>query len=82
MATYSDAPGHRIPDLMFSMHSWRRGADTFVQNYQPGIQKRKARRPEIYEHARWAQRQATEDMHIHYREWEVAQRICLTQLCM
>jgi hypothetical protein len=82
MATYSDAPGHRISDLMFSMHSWRRGADTFVQQFHPGIQKRKARKPEIYEHARWALRHTTEDMHVHYREWDIVERTCLTQLAM
>lgn len=84
MVIFSDAPGHRLPDLLYSMHSWRRGADTFVQHYVPALQHRKARQPEIYEHARWTKKQSTqsEEMHIHYREWGIPERITLTQLCM
>jgi hypothetical protein len=84
MAVFSDAPGHRVPELIYSMHSWRRGADTFVQQFTPTRQLRKARGPEIYEHARWRKliKQTGEEMHIHYREWGVPERISLTQLCM
>jgi hypothetical protein len=84
MAIFSDSPGHRVPELLYSMHSWRRGADTFVQQFAPTRQLRKARGPEIYEHARWKKKakQASEDMHIHYREWGIPERIALTQLCM
>jgi hypothetical protein len=84
MAIFSDSPGHRLPDLLYSMHSWRRGADTFVQNFIPSHQRRKARGPEIYEHARWRKKEkhASEEMHIHYREWGIPERIRLTQLCM
>jgi hypothetical protein len=33
------------------MHSYRRGANTFVAQYQPAVQHRKATLTEIYEHA-------------------------------
>lgn len=82
MAIFSDTPGHRLQDLIYSMHTWRRGADTFVQRFDPAHQRRKARLDEIYEHARWRHKQQGEDMHIHYREWEISERITLTQLCM
>lgn len=83
LATFSDLPGERIQDRLYSMHSWRRGADTFVQQHHPGVQRRKARLNEIYEHGRWAKGHSTsEAMHIHYREWDLPERICLTQLCM
>jgi hypothetical protein len=84
MAIFSDSPGHRLTELLYSMHSWRRGADTFVQQFLPTHQRRKAREPEIYEHGRWRKKaqHATEDMHIHYREWGIPERISLTQLCM
>ena len=82
MAIFSDAPGHRLQDLIYSMHSWRRGADTFVQHFEARCQRRKARLDEIYEHGRWKKKQVGEDMHIHYREWGIPERITLTQLCM
>jgi hypothetical protein len=81
-AHFTDAEGHRVCDKIYSMHSYRRGANTFVDHYQPAIQHRKATLAEIYEHARWARTGTGEEMHIHYREWELDQRLCLTQLCM
>ena len=84
MAVFSPKDGQGVLDKIYSMHSWRRGADTFVQQYHPAIQDRKAEMTEIYEHARWKKtaRTMTEEMHIHYREWDMDQRICLTQFCM
>jgi hypothetical protein len=82
MAIFSDAPGHRLADLLYSMHSWRRGADTFVQQFHAAWQRRKARIDEVYEHGRWTKKATAEAMHIHYREWGIPERIALTQLCM
>jgi hypothetical protein len=82
MAIFSDTPGHRLADLLYSMHSWRRGADTFVQQFNASWQRRKARIDEVYEHGRWTKKGTAEAMHIHYREWGIPERLALTQLCM
>lgn len=82
MAVFSDVPGQRIADRIWAMHSYRRGADTFVQHHLPRVQARAATNIEIYEHGRWRRQQQKEDMPTHYRGWDVEQRICLTQLCM
>ena len=82
MAIFSDTPGHRLADLIYSMHTWRRGADTFVQQFLAAWQRRKARKDELYEHGRWTKKLTSEDMHIHYREWGIPERITLTLLCM
>jgi hypothetical protein len=51
MAIFSDSPGHcLISNLLYSMHSWRRGTDTFVLQFHPTLQRRKARIDEVYEH--------------------------------
>jgi hypothetical protein len=82
MAIFHDIPGQRVSDRIWSMHSYRRGANTFVQRLLPPFQARVASNAEIYEHGRWRQQQKKEDMHVHYRGWDIEQRICLTQLCM
>ena len=84
LANCSDEPGQRIADRFWSMHSWRRGADGFVQRHWEGINKRAARLDEIYEHARWrlTHRGRGEAMHVHYREWEIRDRVLITYLCM
>jgi hypothetical protein len=69
-------------ETKFTMHSYQCGANTFIAHYQPAIQHRKATLAKIYEHARWARTGTGEEMHIHYQEWDLDQRICLTQRCM
>jgi hypothetical protein len=82
MAVFSDLPGQRVSDRIWAMHSYRRGANTFVQHLLPQAQARAATQAEIYEHGRWRLQQKKEDMAVHYRGWDVEQRICITQLCM
>jgi hypothetical protein len=74
--------GQGVTEKIYSMHSWRRGADTFAQQFHPRQQSRKALMDEIYEHGRWKRGGRSEEMHIHYREWDMVQRLCITQLCM
>ena len=80
----TEEEGRRICDRIFAMHSWRRGAHTFAEQYWPGINLRKAREIETDEHARWVQRRsgARAAMHQHYREWNLAQRLRITFFCM
>jgi hypothetical protein len=82
MAVFSDLPGQRVADRIWAMHSYRRGANTFVQHFLLQVQSRAATTAEIYEHGRWRLQQKKEDMSVHYRGWDVEQRICITQLCM
>jgi hypothetical protein len=82
MAVFNDIPGQRVSDRIWSMHSYRRGANTFVQHFLPQAQSRAATTAEIYEHGRWRLQQKKEDMSVHYRGWDVEQRICITQLSM
>lgn len=82
MATFSNQDGQSVMERIYSMHTWRRGADTFAQQYHPMLQARKALLDEIYEHGRWKRSGRSEEMHIHYREWDLPRRICLTQFCM
>ena len=79
----SDEEGQRIADRFYSIHSYRRGTDSFVQKFRSGIHLRKATTDEMYEHARWRKRAkgSTEDMHIHYREWPLHERLHITQQC-
>ena len=84
LANCSDVPGQRIQDRFWSMHSYRRGADGFVQRKWPEVNYRAARKEEIYEHARWRiqGKGRSEEMHIHYREWEIRERVLITYFCM
>jgi hypothetical protein len=82
MAIFGSQKGQTVMEKLYSMHSWRRGADTFVQQFHPHQQSRKALMDEVYEHGRWKRSSRSEEMHIHYREWDMVQRLCLTQLCM
>lgn len=82
LACFSDEVGQRICDRVYSMHSWRRGANTFCERFEPGLQLRRARPDELYEHARWSRRGSSEEMHVHYREWDLPPRIGITQFCM
>ena len=84
LSQLGDGADQQLGVIIFSMHSWRRGADTFVHQLWPGINLRVATKEEIYEHARWKLKKAgsREDMHVHYREWNREERIRITFLCM
>lgn len=84
---YTNQEGHRIQDKMWSMHSYRRGGLSQVsrnrreyEEVAPGW--RVATSNEIHEHGRWRTRYQSEAMSVHYREWELVDRVMITMLCM
>jgi hypothetical protein len=89
LAPFTDTPGRRIRDMIWSIHSWRRAGRSRVSRgtrhnepNPPGT--RKATSAEIYEHARWEARQQrkSEDMAAHYNQWELIDRLAITYHCM
>jgi hypothetical protein len=88
LAPFTDAPGGRIQDLIWSIHSWRRAGRSRVSRgtrhnepNPPGT--RRATSAEIYEHARWeaVQQRRSEDMAAHYNQWELIDRLAITFHC-
>ena len=70
-----------IPYHFYSMHSYRRGAETFPTRHRPGC-KRKATITERINHGRWRiKNTGREDMPTHYSEPSIEDRIFLTLLC-
>jgi hypothetical protein len=87
---FSDEPGHRICDAVFSMHSWRRAGRSHVERApRPHVRKRrfarKASPTEVDEHGRWRTRRQPGQhvsMPILYNQWELIDRIAITYFCM
>ena len=70
-----------IPYHFYSMHSYRRGAETFPTRKRPGC-KRKATITERINHGRWRiKNTGRENMPTHYSEPSIEDRIYLTLLC-
>ena len=70
-----------IPYHFYSMHSYRRGAETFPTRKRVGC-KRKATLTERINHGRWRiKNTGREDMPTHYSEPSIEDRIYLTLLC-
>jgi hypothetical protein len=86
---FSDAPGKRIKDRVYSIHSWRRSGRSRVSrcarhNEPQPLGARQASPQEVYEHGRWeaAKTNRTEDMPARYNQWEVVDRLAITLCCM
>ena len=70
-----------IPHYFFSMHSYRRGADTHCSRHRDGCI-RKAYGNEIVDHGRWRiTNTGRENMPTHYREPSIEDRVYITLLC-
>ena len=70
-----------IPYHFYSMHSYHRGAETFLTRKRQGC-KRKATLTERINHGRWRiKNTGREDMPTHYSEPSIEDRIYLTLLC-
>jgi hypothetical protein len=87
LQSFSAQPGHRIQDKVYSIHSWRRGGRSKVSrsprhNEPKPTGARKATPDEVYEHGRWENSQAGENMPRRYNQWDLADRIGLTLFCM
>ena len=77
---FSDDVGQRIRDKVYSCHSWRRGAESFVRKRRAGLNQRAASKLEQYEHARWKLK--SEAIHSRYTELNLEDRLAITLLCM
>jgi hypothetical protein len=78
---YDGSPGRTLAEAFYSMHSYRIGARSHVSQKREGC-KRKATADEVNEHGRWEHRRSSENMAEQYRQWELAERLALTLLCM
>ena len=88
---FTDVPGNRICDHVWGFNSWRRGGRPRVTKRRnpddpldpPFKGRRHARPMEIYEQGRWrTSGKNMEDMPAHYNQWDLADRVAITQLCM
>jgi hypothetical protein len=87
LQVFTAVKGNRLRDKLYSMHSWRRGGRSRVSRpprhnepNPPGT--RVASGQEIYEHGRWRCKGRSEDMPSHYNQWDLADRLAISLLCM
>jgi hypothetical protein len=82
LAAFDGRPGNSIRDKIYSLHSYRRGADTWVHKKREGCVRR-ATVLEITEHGRWRiKNRGSESMPVHYRELSMEERLYITLFCM
>jgi len=82
LRAFTDEPGHRIRDKIYSCHSYRRCSQSVSCKLRPGINARKATEVEHDEHARWERKnKGKEPMPIHYRQMALDDRLMITLLC-
>jgi hypothetical protein len=87
---FSDEPGHRLCDGIYSMHSWRRAGRSRVsrpprENEPRTRYTRKASTTEVDEHGRWRSRRRhgqSESMPMRYNQWALVDRVAITYFCM
>jgi hypothetical protein len=86
LRAFSDRPGHRLQDKIYSVHAWRRAGRSVVSRLPrhdepnpPG--RRKASLDEACEHGRWAQSVGSENMPQRHNQWELADRLVITLFC-
>ena len=84
LKAFTNEPGFRIRDRIYSCHSWRRCGETTVSKFRRGINFRKATEAEEYEHARWTKKNqpGKERIHLHYRQWPLDDRLGITLFCL
>jgi hypothetical protein len=80
LQAFTDAPGNRLEDKYYSFGTYRRGGRSTSTKRNNGT--KKATSDEVYEHGRWTKRMSKENMPTRYNEFELADRINLTLLCM
>jgi hypothetical protein len=87
LKAFSDQPGHRIMDKVYSMHSWRRAGRSRVsrkpRHNEPNPKGTRMATPtEVYEHGRWQVSVSSENMPRRYNQWDLMDRIGITLFCM
>ena len=80
LQAFTNEPGNRIKDKYYSFGTYRRGGRLTSTKQNSGTQA--ATPHEVYEHGRWTQRISKENMPTRYNEFELADRLNLTLLCM
>ena len=87
LKVFSSRKGNRLRDKVYSLHSWRRAGRSRVSRpprhnepNPPGT--RVATPQEIYEHGRWRKKGKSEDMPSHYNQWDLADRLAISLMCM
>jgi hypothetical protein len=80
LQTFDGSPVNSIAEKYWSMHCYRRGANTEVTRGRLilGIRLRKASDVQTYEHARWRRKRSSEAIDAIYRQWTIPDRITLT----
>jgi hypothetical protein len=82
LKAFSDQPGHRIMDEVYSMHSWRRAGRSRV-SCKPNPKGTRMTTPtKVYEHGRWQVTASSENMPRRYNQWDRMDRIGITLFCM
>lgn len=80
LQAFTNAAGNRIEDKYYSFGTYRRGGRSTSTKRNSGTQA--ATPDEVYEHGRWTQRISKENMPTRYNEFDLADRLNLTLLCM
>jgi hypothetical protein len=84
---FSDKPGHRIMDKVYSMHSWQRPGCSRVshgprQNKPNPKGTRMATPTEVYERGYWQVTASSKNMPRRYNQWDLMDHIGITLFCM
>jgi hypothetical protein len=87
LKAFTDQPGQRIMDKVYSMHSWRRTGRSRVsrkpRHDEPNPKGTPMASPtEVYKHGRWQVAASSENIPRRYNQWDLIDRIGITLFCM
>jgi hypothetical protein len=83
LRAFDGSPGNSIPEKMWSLHCYRRGARTHVsRGGKKGAHYRRATADQVYEHGRWRRQRSGEPVDVMYRAWVIRDRIKITLYSM
>ena len=80
LKAFSQEPGHRIQDKIWSCHSYRRGFTSYVRRKRPE-HFRKAAKGELHSHARWRYQGSIDIADLYDSDMDLEARVCFTLLC-
>jgi hypothetical protein len=83
LSPFDDSPETALPIRFWSLHFYRRGANTHVSRdgLHGGIRFHRVTSTQSYEHARWRRRRSSERIHLQYQQWPLLERLKLTLFC-
>ena len=81
LTPYDGSPGNTLAAKFYSMGCYRRGGRSAV-SHRRKASFRIATQAEAYEHGRWKVMGKNEAMPVHYTEWTLEERLCITLFCM